>query len=108
MRISDWSSDVCTSDLCRGAQTTHEWRSCRGKCRGRCCCSACQRRGAKQEAKKESLGCARIGNARRVWFAWQHRSEERRVGKEWVSTCRSRWPPCHSKQIIHTIIVDET
>src|SRR3546814_15428091 len=21
------------------------------------------------------------------------RSEERRVGKEWVSTCRSRWPP---------------
>src|SRR3546814_15594150 len=23
------------------------------------------------------------------------RSEERRVGKECVSTCRSRWPPCH-------------
>src|SRR3546814_11550221 len=23
------------------------------------------------------------------------RSEERRVGKEWVSTCRSRWPPYH-------------
>src|SRR3546814_13973280 len=23
------------------------------------------------------------------------RSEERRVGKEWVSTCRSRWSPCH-------------
>src|SRR3546814_15035071 len=22
-----------------------------------------------------------------------HRSEERRVGKEWVSTCRSRWSP---------------
>src|SRR3546814_20807685 len=22
------------------------------------------------------------------------RSEERRVGKEWVSTCRSRWSPC--------------
>src|SRR3546814_17420532 len=25
--------------------------------------------------------------------AW--RSEERRVGKEWVSTCRSRWSPYH-------------
>src|SRR3546814_21111333 len=25
------------------------------------------------------------------------RSEERRVGKEWVSTCRSRWSPEHSK-----------
>src|SRR3546814_16413570 len=23
------------------------------------------------------------------------RSEARRVGKEWVSTCRSRWSPCH-------------
>src|SRR3546814_8379171 len=26
------------------------------------------------------------------------RSEERRVGKECVSTCRSRWLPYHSKQ----------
>src|SRR3546814_19370895 len=26
------------------------------------------------------------------------RSEERRVGKEWVSTCRSRWSPSHSKK----------
>src|SRR3546814_15330791 len=25
----------------------------------------------------------------------QDRSEERRVGKEWVSTCRSRWAPYH-------------
>src|SRR3546814_13693507 len=25
-------------------------------------------------------------------------SEERRVGKEWVSTCRSRWSPSHSKK----------
>src|SRR3546814_13076964 len=24
-----------------------------------------------------------------------HRSEERRVGKEWVSTCKSRWTPAH-------------
>src|SRR3546814_15604277 len=27
------------------------------------------------------------------------RSEERRVGKECVSTCRSRWPPYHKKNI---------
>src|SRR3546814_17243886 len=25
----------------------------------------------------------------------EKRSEERRVGKEWVSTCRSRWSPYH-------------
>src|SRR3546814_19039085 len=27
-----------------------------------------------------------------------YRSEERRVGKEWVSTCRSRWWPFHKKK----------
>src|SRR3546814_14673612 len=27
-----------------------------------------------------------------------HRSDERRVGKECVSTCRSRWSPLHSKK----------
>src|SRR3546814_13407450 len=27
--------------------------------------------------------------------AFAPRSEERRVGKEWVSTCRSRWSPYH-------------
>src|SRR3546814_3680119 len=30
------------------------------------------------------------------WFdAQQEKSDERRVGKEWVSTCRSRWSPDH-------------
>src|SRR3546814_13541187 len=29
---------------------------------------------------------------------YQGRSEERRVGKECVSTCRSRWSPCHEKK----------
>src|SRR3546814_19716512 len=28
----------------------------------------------------------------------EHRSEERRVGKECVSTCRSRWSPYHEKK----------
>src|SRR3546814_17710572 len=28
---------------------------------------------------------------------WSGRSEERRVGKECVSTCRSRWSPYHEK-----------
>src|SRR3546814_12807125 len=31
------------------------------------------------------------------WFFWQ-RSEERRVGKECVSTCRSWWSPYHYKK----------
>src|SRR3546814_10926261 len=29
------------------------------------------------------------------WMAFVFRSEERRVGKECVSTCRSRWSPYH-------------
>src|SRR3546814_15839548 len=29
---------------------------------------------------------------------WAARSEERRVGKECVSTCRSRWSPNHKKK----------
>src|SRR3546814_15994014 len=36
------------------------------------------------------IGQVEFGNAVR-------RSEERRVGKECVSTCRSRWSPSHSK-----------
>src|SRR3546814_11657115 len=30
----------------------------------------------------------------KLW-RYRHRSEERRVGKEGVSTCRSRWSPYH-------------
>src|SRR3546814_1897760 len=62
MRISDWSSDVCSSDLrCAG---TH---------------------------RHSRQGWRRLpGFARR-----RNRSEERRVGKECVSTCRSRWSPYH-------------
>src|SRR3546814_13599684 len=34
-------------------------------------------------------GCRCVSNRRDIWRDW--RSEERRVGKEWVSTCRPRW-----------------
>src|SRR3546814_15715410 len=33
------------------------------------------------------------------------RSEERRVGKECVSTCRSRWSPYHSKKKKYIIVI---
>src|SRR3546814_14310350 len=35
---------------------------------------------------------------------YRRRSEERRVGKECVSTCRSRWSPYHEKKKIKTHI----
>src|SRR3546814_15307809 len=37
-----------------------------------------------------------------------NRSEERRVGKECVSTCRSRWSPYHSKKQRNTQEQDTT
>src|SRR3546814_13092966 len=41
----------------------------------------------------------RSGDARQVGFVrFRASSEERRVGKEVVSTCRSRWVPEHSKK----------
>src|SRR3546814_10975005 len=42
-------------------------------------------------ADKEAL----IASIRAQAFRRLARSEERRVGKECVSTCRSRWSPCH-------------
>src|SRR3546814_2328562 len=77
MRISDWSSDVCSSDL----------RYCRYGRYGL----------AGYGDEKWRIGTTPIwrlpvsGPARTQWT----RSEERRVGKECVSTCRSRWSPYH-------------
>src|SRR3546814_12373706 len=102
MRISDWSSDVCSSDLVLGLASGEAEHTCltveeilhqrevrvehvepriaddgcrrrRGRCRGRrcrsrCCCRRCSR------------------------------AEERRVGKECVSTCRYRWSQYHYKK----------
>src|SRR3546814_7288296 len=70
MRISDWSSDVCSSDLAgSGAWTA----------------------GGGASSTPWPDGRARRG---RPWHDGG-RSEERRVGKECVSTCRSRWSPYH-------------
>src|SRR6184192_4793209 len=62
MSIGDWSSDVCSSDLCL------------------------------RPARRTVARSARSGDgpARRPVPC---RSEERRVGKECQSTCRSRWSP---------------
>src|SRR3546814_18355268 len=55
------------------------------------------RKGAKLpgfSSKDDTLAMVRSGEGVLVPEAVQ-RSEERRVGKECVSTCRSRWSPCH-------------
>src|SRR3546814_2878217 len=83
MRISDWSSDVCSSDLPR----SRRWPLDRAGNIGHPIGAGSDAVGQFERAVFD-LDVANRGVARR-------RSEERRVGKECVSTCRSRWSPYH-------------
>src|SRR3546814_4156669 len=87
MRISDWSSDVCSSDLdrlslqrCQGLQTLVLLI-------GHINCQATHR-------EPRIFVILHIITNVGMWEQ-PLRSEERRVGKECVSTCRSRWSPYH-------------
>src|SRR3546814_1123084 len=88
MRISDWSSDVCSSDLIKARLL-------------RQCMSMVPEGAALLHDKAVGKGFARRYSAKAdPWHAihvrrQDQRSEERRVGKECVSTCRSRWSPYH-------------
>src|SRR3546814_7692470 len=78
MRISDWSSDVCSSDLTGSAAATYTVTDGDGDRRRQC------------PDRRRDAGVGRRRRARRGQPR-EHRTEERRVGKECVSTCRSRW-----------------
>src|SRR3546814_1219552 len=80
MRISDWSSDVCSSDLVRGDVLFLP--------RLERALFAAPGVAALLERLLPGLGAEE-----RLARLHQLRSEERRVGKECVSTCRSRWSP---------------
>src|SRR3546814_10225746 len=99
LRISDWSSDVCSSDLAIDGPTPHlppvggimptkiaqiasagEFHSLRRS----------EGHSLLLQASA-ATGAISSNSARRCSI----RSEERRVGKECVSTCRSRWSPYH-------------
>src|SRR3546814_16397027 len=97
MRISDWSSDVCSSDLLAARSG------------GPILLVRTNEIPAPTAAELRRLAPARIviiGGAGvvsdGVRYAAAARSEERRVGKEGVSTCRSRWSPSHKKKTKHT------
>src|SRR3546814_3643194 len=83
MRISDWSSDVCSSDL--NYRTGHRSHSDN--------CPAPPRFESEESSNKDTWRIAALPAG--VAATARDRSEERRVGKECVSTCRSRWSPYH-------------
>src|SRR3546814_7828001 len=98
MRISDWSSDVCSSDLLHrlpggrqpvifGARVALD-RAFADQCLEK----------IETTRRAEPHGPPDVGQCQRPRFGKQAqngegRSEERRVGQECVSTCRSRWSP---------------
>src|SRR3546814_20279596 len=105
MRISDWSSDVCSSDLPRlywpnNVRVQMPWNGVWLT--------------AWRYLKTGELGVSLAGKDEQIAVLWPElsasaeallsalpegtelvRSEERRGGKECVSTCRSRWSPYH-------------
>src|SRR3546814_14668619 len=101
MRISDWSSDVCSSDLLRhqhrggGAEAVQYLAELHGDIgaagRGDIGCDMAAPAGQKRQVdaadRFEQQG---IGQDREMAVVI---SEERRVGKACVSTCRYRWSP---------------
>src|SRR3546814_6511777 len=95
MRISDWSSDLCSSDLIvapAAAQSSSAWRSGAIRLWSSAVGSVMVRLIVGSESH-ESSGHRQRRPSRRGAGAQPAgaRSEERRVGKECVSTCRSRW-----------------
>src|SRR3546814_2890040 len=102
MRISDWSSDVFSSDLLFQivrVEILHLDLGDFGQLRASDLAAAdlagffrtsFQVRGLLEQIGRRG----RLGDEREA-LVGKDRSEERRVGKECVSTCRSRWSPSH-------------
>src|SRR3546814_12861191 len=106
MRISDWSSDVCSSDLSRPGGNWDSpavpdpaipekflycqvhYSACVAGAGGQCASPA---QASLPFSPTVSLPPPTPGRP----FTYKIRSEERRVGKECVSTCRSRGSPYH-------------
>src|SRR3546814_3681245 len=86
MRISDWSSDVCSSDLDHHLSVLVRADSLESLDDVTASCTA---------ALADAGAVAVREDVNLEPAFWGQRSEERRVGKECVSTCRSRWSPSH-------------
>src|SRR3546814_16629705 len=104
MRISDWSSDVCSSDLGPGGGRAAAQSPCKddpgNTSHGYKDASDGEtptplRRSAPKESRWATLA-VQVEPADRLQNPEiPARSEGRRGGKEWVSTCRTRWSPDH-------------
>src|SRR3546814_18963339 len=90
MRISDWSSDVCSSDL----DSVKSYFGMRKISTG------VNPKTGKLALLLNNKPLFHNGTLDQGWWPERlltPRSEERRVGKDCVSTCRSRWSTYHKK-----------
>src|SRR3546814_6586679 len=93
MRISDWSSDVCSSDLDVSISMASSALILR----------IIRRPHMSEAVISDSTLSVTFASVNTFLGDWStgnpaiadQRSEERRVGKGCVSTCRSRWSPYH-------------
>src|SRR3546814_20576168 len=94
MRISDWSSDVCSSDLWMTATAF----------------IVLAITGLYYVFGKRLLMPLIGAEAFSAWSQWSKlahasiRSDARRVGKECVSPCKYRWSPYHTKKILKSTV----
>src|SRR3546814_4635377 len=93
MRISDWSSDVCSSDL--GSLNTQEILDKPTFNQGNFLTLAETFTGFQENPTSGQNNPTASSGSSINFNGTGTRSEERRVGKECVSTCRSRWSPYH-------------
>src|SRR3546814_16558785 len=99
MRISDWSSDVCSSDLVAldvglvDVRVAGDLQPVLLQLRERVVLRAVHHQVVEARRLVPARKVVVLGDLEEA----EPRSEERRGGKECVSTCRSRWAPYHLK-----------
>src|SRR3546814_17424126 len=102
MRISDWSSDVCSSDLPRPHACADRLVNVMGEARrqrsfhlrdGILCLRPDLFDGLTNDGFGQASTLGGLNEMTGVDLVDAVRSEERSVGEEWFRTCRSRWSP---------------
>src|SRR3546814_16954302 len=110
MRISDWSSDVCSSDLPTSERGDGKWKGRRTEVatntaiaiRNRVRFTLGNRTATTADTPMAATPKQASARAQPRALAPMARSDARRIGKECVRTCRSRWSTYQSNTPTHT------